>query len=288
MEHRVRSALQARRTVNRCNIVLRLLTAHCSLLTSPPGQESPCWHRTITGMRWYLPDGNPIFWDEVRRQLRGWRWCQLLFLEVIVLGSMLLVNMWDLSPHMNLRDWAGWGAHTFYILIVFQGVMVILWSPLLTAGAITGECERNTAEALWLSPLSSFTIVLGKYLGALITLLLVLCAGMPVLALLYFAGGVSPWEMLGMGALTLLIGAVVTALGLLASCQCRRTSQAYVTALIATLGVIFVDAVVAVGIFALSKYFLILFILLSAAQCFFALRAGMLAMQRRRFDRLPY
>ncbi len=174
-------------------------------------------------MRWYLPDGNPLFWDEMRRRLRDWRWYRLLCCEILLLGGMLLLSAHDLPFGIGMKARNEWGESTYLLLILLQGVLIISVIPSLFAGAITRECEGNTADALWLTSLTTWSVVLGKYCASLAILLLMLLAGIPVMALLFFFGGISLCKLLLAEAMTLLGGAVLSASVLYASCRCKRT-----------------------------------------------------------------
>jgi ABC-2 type transport system permease protein len=96
-------------------------------------------------------------------------------------------------------------------------VIMILTLPLLTMRLIAEERRARTAELLMTSPLTITAIIVGKYLGALIVLALMLALTLFMPLLLDLFGDVS-WAPVLTGYLGLLmLGAVFISVGLLAS-----------------------------------------------------------------------
>src|SRR4051794_19160918 len=89
----------------------------------------------------------------------------------------------------------------FNNFLLVQFVFVVGLTPALTAGALTEEKEGQTLPFLLASPLHRHEIVLGKLASRLLTLLLVVLAGLPVFSLLQLLGGVDPgWLWAGFAA----------------------------------------------------------------------------------------
>src|SRR5438094_417338 len=78
----------------------------------------------------------------------------------------------------------------------------LLATAAYTAGAISEEKEHRTLEYLLATDLRNREIVLGKLASRLANLALLVVAGLPVLSLLQFLGGVDPDLMLATFALT--------------------------------------------------------------------------------------
>ncbi len=111
-----------------------------------------------------------------------------------------------------------------YFAIQFLAVGLV--TPVMTAGAIADEKERRTLEFILATDLRSREIVLGKLAARLANMLLFLIAGLPVLAVLQFLGGVDPGELLVAFAGTLLTLASVASLSILMSVLLRRGRDA--------------------------------------------------------------
>jgi len=177
-------------------------------------------------MRWYLPDGNPLLWNEIRRLLRGGRVYVLFVVEVLVLLAVLAIFAADLPASNDVHAWSMWGERTFFYTMGCQYLLVIALSPSLCAQAISSEREQGSLDMLWLTPLTNRELIYGKFLGGVITLGFMLLGGMPVLAIVAVLGGVPFWWFLLGYLLSFVIGASIASLGLLASCHSSRTAHA--------------------------------------------------------------
>jgi ABC-2 type transport system permease protein len=176
-------------------------------------------------MATYLPTTCPILWEELRRRVRGGRGflALLLYTGMLVL-MLLLVTMAD-APD-NVDEWPQFGKTLWGVFYIGQLGILTLISPSLTAGAISSEREHGTLDLLLLTRMGSLTIVLGKFVGAIGQMLLIVLAGLPVIAVVFFFGGVSPRMILEGYALILASGIGMAALGFLASCLFKRITSA--------------------------------------------------------------
>ncbi len=113
--------------------------------------------------------------------------------------------------------------HTF--LAVQLGVMLLL-TPAFLAGAIAEEREKGTLNDLLVTGLSPAAIIVGKLLSRLAHLVLLLLAGVPVLAILFLLGGVDPALLIAAFALTLLSMLSTAALSLAFAVNASRTGEA--------------------------------------------------------------
>jgi ABC-type transport system involved in multi-copper enzyme maturation permease subunit len=107
--------------------------------------------------------------------------------------------------------------------------MIGFIGPALTAGAITGERERQTYDLLRTTLISPRMLVLGKLVSACAYLFLLVFAATPIQALAFLLGGIGPEEIF-VSTLILLVNIVFfCALGLLCSSFSRRTLTATIT-----------------------------------------------------------
>jgi ABC-type transport system involved in multi-copper enzyme maturation permease subunit len=108
------------------------------------------------------------------------------------------LDLWELIQGASIKatELADFTASFFYIFMGFQFLMIFWLTPAYTAGAITVEKERQTLDALLATDLRNYEIVLSTYVSRLANLLLLLLAGLPILAILQFMGGVDPNLML--------------------------------------------------------------------------------------------
>ena len=76
--------------------------------------------------------------------------------------------------------------------MVVQFILVCVLTPAAVAGAIADEKERRTLEFLLATDLRDREILFGKLAARVGSLLLFLLAGLPVLGLMQFFGGIDP------------------------------------------------------------------------------------------------
>lgn len=124
-----------------------------------------------------------------------------------LLQMQILRQGQGLEAEQVLRDM--FGGDMFWALLVI--------GPLLTMRLLSEEQSQHTAELLLTAPISTIQVVLGKFLAALTVLavMVLLALGMPALFIAYTGASWLP-VIAGVGA-TLLFGAVLIGVGLLAS-----------------------------------------------------------------------
>ena len=91
----------------------------------------------------------------------------------------------------NLGDMARFGAILFQILAPLQLALAMFFSATLVAGAVGQEKDRKTLVLLLLTHLSNSELVLGKLFASLLSVFVLLVAGLPVFMIAAMLGGVS-------------------------------------------------------------------------------------------------
>jgi ABC-type transport system involved in multi-copper enzyme maturation permease subunit len=116
------------------------------------------------------------------------------------------------------------------ILVLLQMAVIVLTTPSLASGLISGEVESGGWQLLQMTPLRSLTIIVGKLLSVAWTLVLMLLATLPGYAVLYLIeperGRNVPYVLITL-ALTALLALLASAA--VSSCL-RRTAAATATA----------------------------------------------------------
>lgn len=183
---------------------------------------------------------NPIIQREFIGTLRGRRALVAQVVLVVALAALVLVR-W---PSEARVDYSGEQAQQ--VLRVFgYGLMtvLILLAPVFPATSIVLERQKGTLALLLNSPMNPWSIALGKLVGVIGFIALLLVLSLPAAAACYAMGGID-LPRLGMIYLVLFLLAVEYAtLGLLVSSYARSTDSALRT----TYGIILVLAVVLVG-----------------------------------------
>ena len=169
---------------------------------------------------------NPIIAREMRGRMRGNRalWVQFGYLGVLTVVILVTYLGYDLS-HDAWRT-GEVGRRLFSALCVAQGALVALIAPALAAGAITLEREQRTLDSLLVSPLSTGALLRGKLVAATLFMLLLLVAGVPLIAMTVLLGGVAPSEVVAVFAVHLANALLLAAVGLGWSLVCNTSAVA--------------------------------------------------------------
>lgn len=165
------------------------------------------------------------------------------------------------------------GKVIFSTVVLLELLMLSFIGPALTAGAISSEREHRTLDLLKASLLSPRSLVFGKLSSAVVFLLLLIFAALPVESIAFFLGGVGAEEMI-ISTLMLVVTAVFfCALGLFFSSISQRTLLSTVFSyasillsfilfifllfMIGTLGAINARSIVTENIFTTAVWFLL-------------------------------
>ncbi len=178
---------------------------------------------------------NPVTMKELRGRMRGRRAFAVLTLYLLILsGVITLVYLVYVSsssvPGSAGANTAGKGL--FAAVLGVQVVLVMFIGPAFTAGAVSGERERQTFDLLRTTLLSADSFVLGKLISALSYILLLVLVSIPLQSIAFLLGGLSPIELILAEALVLVAAVTYALYGLWCSAVMRST----LTATVATFG----------------------------------------------------
>lgn len=177
---------------------------------------------------------------ELRGRMRGRRAFVILTIYLLLVAGFALMVQAIQERTLafgfeSLNAAARIGQTLFSALLVLQTLLVLVLAPAATSGAISLEREKQTLDLLTTTPISSLAIVLGKLLSALLWVLLLLVAAIPVTALVFTFGGVGPEDLLR-GYVVLFVTAFgFGTLGLFVSALVKRTQASTVINLVAAL-----------------------------------------------------
>lgn len=113
----------------------------------------------------------------------------------------------------NVGDLARFGGIVFQILAPLQLALAVFFSALSAASAVAQEKDRRTLDLLLMTRLSDSELVLGKLLAALLNVLVLLAAGLPLLVLTMLFGGVALEQVLRVALVTMASAWVAGSLG---------------------------------------------------------------------------
>ena len=165
---------------------------------------------------------------ELRQRLRERRAWLLPTLYLLVLAgtvSFAYYGTTDLATNGGQTEVQGAniGEAIFLTVVFTQVVVLLLMAPVFSSGSLTIEKEQRTFAGLLTSLLSAPQIWWGKFVAALLYLLLLLFCSLPLLAVSFAFGGVEPIELLKAVGSTVLVLASISAVGLWCSAMFRRS-----------------------------------------------------------------
>jgi ABC-type transport system involved in multi-copper enzyme maturation permease subunit len=178
---------------------------------------------------------NPVLARELRGRIRGNRALIILviYLSITAAVTLLVYAAAAGSFAGGVNDpeaGRGIGKAIFITVMTASLIQVCVITPSLTAGAISGEKERQTYDLLLTTLLSPLQIALGKLASALAFAMLLIMAALPLAGLAFLFGGVSGAELL-IGIAGLVVTAICYAtVGLSWSSVMRTTLAATVMA----------------------------------------------------------
>lgn len=169
---------------------------------------------------------NPLLTKELRI---GFREKKVFFIQTIyllILGIVTFFFLIDITNRPSRYIYMEAGRDFFKIICIIQFFLVVLISPSLTSGSISSEREKKTFDMLLVTNLSTGEILIGKLAYAVLYLILLVATSLPLVALVFFMGGVSPWEVIIYYLIILGCGILVCLLSLYFSSRSKRSSFA--------------------------------------------------------------
>lgn len=118
------------------------------------------------------------------------------------------------------------GRIVFGFVSATEMLMLVVIAPSLTAGTIASERQHQTFDMLMATPLTPGQVLRGKLLASMTYLFLLMFASLPINAIVFLFGGVSPATLLWWVALVLTTLLLLGTLGLLMSTLFRSSGVA--------------------------------------------------------------
>lgn len=176
---------------------------------------------------------NPILNKELTIGSRSIKMSIHLMLYNLVLGAIAVITM------MVLRSESEYGGADyktlmalFPILATLQCFIILFMIPVLTASSIAGERERQTLDVMLTTPISPFSIVLGKVFTAMAQVLMYVLSSIPIMSLAFIIGGMSWGYILGFIAMVVYASFYVGAVGVYCSAKRKRTITSVISSFI--------------------------------------------------------
>lgn len=126
-------------------------------------------------------------------------------------------------------------------MIALEFVLLSFLIPAETAGAISGERERQTLDILLTTPLRTWEIVVGKLVASISTVLLYMFSGLPILSLAFLIGGVDLRDVLIFALYGCVYAIYIGSFGIFYSAFFKKTITSIITTYGTLLGLSFLS-----------------------------------------------
>jgi len=180
----------------------------------------------------------PLLIQEMRIRQRGIRPFTVMALYVAVLSVIALITLYISGSTTNISQssMSDLGRSIFTYLSIAQLAMISLIVPAYSASSVSAERERHAFELLALTLIPSASIVTQKLGAALLQAMLLLVASIPVISIVFFFGGVSPFEVILVYVVLLLSAVMYGTFGMLCSCCFGNTRSSTFAAYLGVMG----------------------------------------------------
>lgn len=196
--------------------------------------------QTSTLYGWFNPVrlAGPIFDKELRGASRHRRSYILrsayvgLLMAVMVYFQVVIARTRSASSGaLQVSRMAEAGKQAVAVIVWFQFITGQLLALALFSGAIGTEIRQRSLDVLLVTPITSFQIVMGKFLSKVVQLGLLLAVSLPLLAAVRVFGGV-PWDyVISSLCITLTASLFIGALSLWVSITQHQTHQVFATSI---------------------------------------------------------
>lgn len=170
------------------------------------------WMRIIDDPAW------PVVVLEMRTLMRGIRAPLALFISTLLaagVASFVLFTSWHTHDALYSPDGMVLLSRRFLMSVtLLETVVVLVLAPAFALGMIWREYHRQTMEGLLLTGMTPRQIIRGKMLAVTGLLAVGLLSAVPVQAIVFLMGGVSPWEVAWAVCMLLLLAACLATVGL--------------------------------------------------------------------------
>lgn len=172
---------------------------------------------------------NPVLLKELKVRMRGWRAAGIIALYLLVLTAVAVFIIYTVftDPYTSSIDpQVSIGAYTGLAIIQFILIMFIV--PALTAGAISGEREKQTLDLVLCTKLRPISIITGKLFASTSQTLLLIIASFPIFSMVFLFGGISIKEIIQLFGFYMVTAVTIGSIGIFFSTHLKRTTASTV------------------------------------------------------------
>ena len=183
---------------------------------------------------------NPIVAKEYRSRMRTWKSPLVMMIYILLVAGLGFATFTTIAYSINAYGGGGnYGQQLFTYLVLFQLLLLTFITPALTAGAISGERERQTIDLLFVTRIPPFSIIWGKALASMSFVLLLLLLSVPIFSLVFLFGGIEVDQVVYTFLLTIVAALTLGLIGIAFSTLLRRSLPATVASYVAAFVLLF-------------------------------------------------
>lgn len=187
---------------------------------------------------------NPVLMKELKVKMRGWKAANLIGIYNLVL-ALLTIFIIKLTMNNNMGIVSSQNIFMTYAFMVgAQFGLISLIAPALTAGAISGEREKQTLDILLSTTLSHWSIITGKLFASLSQVIILILSSIPTFSIIFLYGGIGVVELLQIFLFYIIMAITLGSIGIFFSTFVKKSTAAnvlsYAFAVFLYLGTIFI------------------------------------------------
>lgn len=122
--------------------------------------------------------------------------------------------------------------------------LISLIVPILTSASISGERERQTLDIMLTTPVSPFSIALGKLGHAVMIVMMYAITSLPLFAVAFIFGGLKWRALFGLFAMLVYLGIYVGSVGIFCSSVVKRSIVATILTIVIGVSIIIITGIV--------------------------------------------
>ncbi|GAA0432355.1 hypothetical protein GCM10008983_06170 [Lentibacillus halophilus] len=172
---------------------------------------------------------NPVLNKEIKLRFRSFKNFLGIFLFLAICGAVSLAFIYIETQLSHDSFTASDSRNLFMLLSMGQLGLIVFITPGLTAGAISGEREKQTLNIMLTTQQSSTSIILSKLFSSILFLTLMLVASLPLYSIVFLYGGVSPQMVFATFGYQLLTMLTIGSIGIMFSTFMKKTMLATIT-----------------------------------------------------------
>lgn len=191
---------------------------------------------------------NPILKKELKLGARTVKFplAVAIYSAIISFVAIMFVLFSSFATYMSGLSETNYQALTggFTVLSFTQIFIIGTIIPILTAGTIAGERERQTLDILLTAPVSRWSIVVGKLAACMARIFIFIISTLPALSICFLYGGIQWQSLIIFVAESMLVAFFAGAVGVWSSSVFRKTVSAVIITMIITAAFYFVPVII--------------------------------------------